>query len=193
MDWCFQTVMLENTLESPLESKEIKPVNSKGNQTWIFTARTDAEAEAPILWFEELTHWKRPWCWERLRARGEGGDRGWHGWMASLTPYKQTQGDSGGQRHRDKARQLLLSNSLRPHGLQHTRLPCPSPSPRVCSNSRPLSQWCHPTISSSVIPFSLSQHQSLFQWVSSLPQVAKVVEFQLQYQAFQWIFRNDFL
>ena len=47
-----------------------------------------------------------------------------------------------------------LSNSLRPHGLQHTRLPCPSPSPGACSNLFPLSWWCHPTISSSVIPFS---------------------------------------
>ena len=49
---------------------------------------------------------------------------------------------------------LVVSNTLRPHGLQHVRLPCPSPSPRVCSNSRPLSWWCHPTISSSVAFFS---------------------------------------
>ena len=48
----------------------------------------------------------------------------------------------------------VMSNSLRPHGLQHTRLPCPSPSPRVCSNSCPVSWWCHPTISSCVVPFS---------------------------------------
>ena len=48
----------------------------------------------------------------------------------------------------------VVSNSLRPHGLQHARLPCPSPSPRACSNSCPLSRWCHPTISSSVVPFS---------------------------------------
>ena len=48
----------------------------------------------------------------------------------------------------------VVSDSLRPHGLQHARLPCPSPSPGACSNSCPLSQWCHPTISSSVIPFS---------------------------------------
>ena len=48
----------------------------------------------------------------------------------------------------------VLSDSLWPHGLQHSRLPCPSPTPRACSNSCPLSQWCHPTISSSVIPFS---------------------------------------
>ena len=51
----------------------------------------------------------------------------------------------------------VMSNSLRPHELQHTRFPCPSPSPGVCSNSRPLNQWCHPTISSSVIPFSCLQ------------------------------------
>ena len=48
----------------------------------------------------------------------------------------------------------VMSNSMRLHGLQHTRLPFPSPSPRACSNSRPLSQWCHPTISSSIVPFS---------------------------------------
>ena len=51
----------------------------------------------------------------------------------------------------------VTSNSLRPDGLQHARLPCPLPSPRACSNSCPLSQWCHPTISSSVIPFSCLQ------------------------------------
>jgi len=51
----------------------------------------------------------------------------------------------------------IISNSLRPHGLQHARLPCPSPSPGACSNSCPLSWWCHPTISSSVIPFSCLQ------------------------------------
>ena len=48
----------------------------------------------------------------------------------------------------------VMSDSLRPHGLQHARLPCPSPAPRACSNSCPLSQWCHPTISSSVNPLS---------------------------------------
>ena len=77
---CFWTVVLEKTLGSPLDCKEIKPVNPKGNQPWIFIGRTDAEAEASILWlklfnvYEEPTHWKRPWCWERLRA-GEGCDR----------------------------------------------------------------------------------------------------------------------
>ena len=64
-------------------------MNPKGNQSWIFTGRTDAEAEGPILylatWCEELTHWKRSWCWERLKVGGEGDDRGWDGWMASPT------------------------------------------------------------------------------------------------------------
>ena len=52
----------------------------------------------------------------------------------------------------------VMSNSLQPHGLQQARLPCPSPTPRVYSNSCPLSQWCHPTISSSVVPFSSCFH-----------------------------------
>ena len=91
----------------------------------------------------------------------------------------------------------VLSDSLQSHGLQHTRLPCPSPSPGVCSNSCPLSRWCHPTISSLLSPsspaFNPSQHQGLFQRVSSLHQVAKVLELQLQHQSFWWIFRTDFL
>ena len=83
---CFWAVVLEKTLESPLYGKEIQPVHPKGNQSWIFIGRTDAEIETPILasWCKELTHLKRPWCWERLKAGGEGDDRGWDGWMASL-------------------------------------------------------------------------------------------------------------
>ena len=89
-----------------------------------------------------------------------------------------------------------MSDSLLPHGLQHARLLCPSPTPRACSNSCPLSQWCHPTISSTVVPFSCLQSfpaSGSLQWVSSSHQVAKVLEFQLQHQSFQWIFRTDFL
>ena len=81
----------------------------------------------------------------------------------------------------------VISYSLRPHGLQHAGLPCPSLSLRVFSNSCPSSQWCHPAILSSATHFSscpqLSQHQGLFQWVSSLHQVAK--ELELQHQPFQ--------
>ena len=83
------------------------------------------------------------------------------------------------------------------HELQDARPPCPTPTTGVYSNSCPLSQWCHPTISSSVVPsplaFNLSQHQGLFQWVSSLHQVAKVLELQLQHQSFKRIFRTAFL
>ena len=89
----------------------------------------------------------------------------------------------------------VVSESLRPHEPQHARPPCPSPTPRVHPNPCPLNWWCHPTISSSSHPPALnpSQHQSLFQWVSSSHQVAKVLEFQLQHQSFQWIFRTDLL
>ena len=90
----------------------------------------------------------------------------------------------------------VVSDSLRPHESQHARPPCPSPTSGVHSDSRPLSQWCHPAISSSVIPFSclqFSQHQGLFQWVGFSHQVAKVLELQLQHQSFQWIFKVDFL
>ena len=83
-NWCFWTVVLEKTLESPLDCKEIKPINPKGNQFWIFIGRTDAQAETAILlatWCEEPTQWERPWCWERSKAGGEGDDRGWDGWM----------------------------------------------------------------------------------------------------------------
>ena len=62
--WCFQTVVLEKTLESSLDSKEIKLVNPKGTQLWIFIGSTDVEVEAPILWLPDAnqsTHWKRPW------------------------------------------------------------------------------------------------------------------------------------
>ena len=88
----------------------------------------------------------------------------------------------------------VLSKSLWPRVLQHARLPCPSSTPRVYSNSCSSSRWCHSTISSSVVPFSClksSQHQGLFQWVCSSHQVAKVLKF--QHQSFQWIFRVDFL
>ena len=91
----------------------------------------------------------------------------------------------------------VVSNFLWPPGKQQNRLSCPSPSPGTCSNSCPLSQWCHLTISSllshSLPVFNLSQHQGLFQWVSSFHKMAKVLQSQLQHQTFQGIFRTDFL
>ena len=97
-NWCFWTVVLEKTLESPLDCKDIQPVHSKGDQSWVFIGRTDVEAETPILLAtscEELTHWKRPWCWEGLGAGGEGVNRGWDSWMASPTQWTQVCVGSG--------------------------------------------------------------------------------------------------
>ena len=90
----------------------------------------------------------------------------------------------------------VVSDSVRPHGLQHTRLPCPLPTPRAHSNLCPLSWWCHPIISSSAIPFSSCLQ--LFPASGSFPmssshQVAKILEFQLQRHSFQWTLRTDFL
>ena len=86
---------------------------------------------------------------------------------------------------------------LWPHVLQHSWPPYPSPTPGTCSNSCPLSWWCHLTTSSSFAPFSSCpqsfQHQGLFQWVNSSHQVAKVLDLQLQHQSFQGIFTVHFL
>ena len=96
-NWCFQTAVLEKTLESPLDCKEIQPVSPKGNQPWMCMGRTDAEAEAPILW---PPHWKRLWCWERLKAQGERVTEdemvGRHH-RSNGHEFEQTPGDSEGQ------------------------------------------------------------------------------------------------
>ena len=89
--WC-----LEKTLESPLDCTEIQAIHSKGDQYWVFTGRTDVATETPILWPPHAkTHWKRPWCWEGLGAGGEVDDRGWDGWMASLTLWTWVWVNSG--------------------------------------------------------------------------------------------------
>ena len=82
--WCWRRL-----LRVPWTARKSNLFNPKGNQSWIFIGRTDAEAEAPILWHlcEKLTHWKRCWCWERLKIGGERDDRGQDGWMASLTQW----------------------------------------------------------------------------------------------------------
>ena len=85
VDFSHEIRRLWRALESPLDCKEIQPVHPQGNQSWIFIGRTDAEAETPVLlatWCEELTHWKRPWCWERMKAGREVSTEdervGWH-------------------------------------------------------------------------------------------------------------------
>ena len=96
-NWCFRIVVLEKTLESPLESKEIKSVNPLGNQPRIFIGRTDSEAEAPILWPHDANNrlFGKDWCWEGLTAGEEGRDKGWDGWMASLTQWTWVWANSG--------------------------------------------------------------------------------------------------
>ena len=97
-NWWFWTAVLEKTLESPLDCKEIQAVHSKRDQSWVFSERTDAKAETPILRHtscEELTHWKRLCCWEGLGAGEEGDDSGWDGWMASPTWWIKVWVNSG--------------------------------------------------------------------------------------------------
>ena len=89
-NWCLRTVVMERTPESPSESEEIKPVNLKGNQLWIFIGRTDAEAKAPVFWSTDVNSRLIAWCWERLRAKGVEGIRGWDGWMVSPMQWTWT-------------------------------------------------------------------------------------------------------
>ena len=88
---------------------------------------------------------------------------------------------------------VAQSDSLLPHGLQHTRPLCPSPSPEICPSSCPLHWWCHAAILSSDTLFFFCpqsfQHQGLFQWVSCSHQMTKILEFQLKRQSFQWYSR----
>ena len=100
-DWtlrngCFQIVVLEKILESPLDYKEIKPVNPKGNQPWIFIGRTDAEAEAPILWLLDAKSWligKDPDAGKDWRQQEKGATEdemaGWHHWL-NIYEFEQT-------------------------------------------------------------------------------------------------------
>ena len=170
-NWCFLTVVLKKTLESPLDSKEIKPVNPKGNQSWIFIGRTDAEAEVPILW----PHDAKSWLIRKDTDAGQDGRQeekgmtedkmvGWHhrlngheceqapgegegpGSLACCSSWGRTELDTTDQLSKQHTIPLLcilwsilllynlfshsvVSDSLWPPGLQHTRLPCPSLSP----------------------------------------------------------------
>ena len=102
-NWCFQIVVLEKILESILDCKETKLVNPKGNQPWIFTGRTDAEAEAPILWPPDAKSWltgKDPDAGKDWRQEEKGTTEdemvGWYHHLSG-NKFKQTLGDSEGQ------------------------------------------------------------------------------------------------
>ena len=102
-NWCFLTVVLEVMLEIPLDNKEIKPVNPKGNQTWIFIGRTDAEAEGPILWPPDVKKWLtgkdsdagKDWRKEE-KGMTECEMVAWHRWF-NEHEFEQTLGGSEGQ------------------------------------------------------------------------------------------------
>ena len=114
-NWCFWTVVLK-TLESPLDSKKIKPVNPKGNQPRIFIGRTDAEAGPPILRSSDSKNWffgKDPDGWEWVRARGKGGDSGWDDWTASLTQWTRVWANSSRQWRTGKPGVLQFMGSQR--------------------------------------------------------------------------------
>ena len=116
-NWCFWAMVLEKTLESPLDCQEIQPVNPKGYQS-------EYSLEGPMLWLKlqyfatlatwwELTHLKRPWCWERLKAGGEGNDRGWDVWMAFPTQWTWVWASSGNWWRTGKPVVLLSMGSQR--------------------------------------------------------------------------------
>ena len=95
---CFWTVVLEKTFESPLDCKEIQPVHPKGDQSWVFFGRTDAEAESPILWPPDAKSWlvgKDPDAGKDWGQEKKGMTRGWDGWMASPTQWTWVWVDSG--------------------------------------------------------------------------------------------------
>ena len=97
-NWCFQTVVLEKTLESPLDGKEIKPVHPKGNQPWVFIGRTDAKAEAPILWppdtksqlIGKAPDAEKDWGQEE-KVAAEDEMVGWHHWLNDMSLSKSWQ------------------------------------------------------------------------------------------------------
>ena len=110
-NWCFWSVVLEKTLETARRSnqsilKEISPLVHWKDWWWGWNPNTLA------TWCEELTHWKSPWCWGRLKAGGEGDDRGWDGWMVSPTKWTWVWVNSGSQWWTGRPGVLWLMGSM---------------------------------------------------------------------------------
>ena len=104
-NWCFWTVVLEKTLESPLDCKEIQPVHPKGDQSWVYIGKTDVEAETPILWLTDVKNWligKSPDAgkdWRQKKGMTEDEMFGWHHCLNGHE-FEQAPGDREGQRSR---------------------------------------------------------------------------------------------
>ena len=142
-NWCFWTVALEKTLESPLNCKEIHQVHSEGDQSWIFIGRTDAEAGAVILWPPDTKNW--------LIGKDPGGGKDWRQEEKGVTEDEMVRW----------YHQLLEFTQTHVHWVGD-----------AIQSSHPLSSPSPPAPNP-------SQHQSLFQWVNSSHEVAKVLELQL--------------
>ena len=170
-NWCFWTVVLEKTFESPLDHKEIQAVHPKGNQSWKFTGRTDAEADAPILWPLDAKNWlsgKDPDAGKDRRQEEKGTKEdeivGWHHWLNGYE-FGQTLGDGEGQgslaccspwggKESDTTEQLnnnssssvpvVCSPTLADTWRNHTRATVPPPAPQVAAFSSP-SCWSSPS------------------------------------------------
>ena len=168
--WCFWTVVLEKTLESPLDSK-IKPVNPKENQFWIFTGRSDYEAVAPILWPPDAKNWltgKDPDAGKDWRQEEKGTTEdemvGWHHWL-NEHEFEQTPGDGEGQGslvwrspwgHRESDR---MSNERlnRTHPFRRLALPGDVLQPRRCfAKPKTLFTLLPHCFSLSILPFDFS-------------------------------------
>ena len=194
-------MVLEKTLESPLNCKAIKPVNPKGNLSWRFIERTDAGAETPVLWPPDGKNQLigKDLMLERLKAGGEGDNRGWAGWMASLTQWTWVWVSSRSWWWQgsltccspDQIRLVTQSCPTLCNPMNHSTpgLPVHRQLPEftethvhLVSDAISISfeiQPSHPLSSPSPPAPNSSQHQSLFQWVNSSHEVAKVLEFQL--------------
>ena len=107
--------MLEKTLESPLDCKEIQPVHPKGYWSWVFIGRTDVETETPVFWPPDVKSWLiwKDWCWERLTSGGEGDNRGWDVWMASPIQWAWVWVNSGSCWWTGRPGVLLFTGSQR--------------------------------------------------------------------------------
>ena len=169
-NWCFWTVVLEKTLESPLDCKEIQPVHLKGDQSWVFIGRTDAKLK--LQYFGHLMRrvdsLGKTLMQEGLGSGGEGDDRGWDAWMASLTRWAWVWVNSGSWWWTGRPGVLRFMGSQRVGHNWVTELNWTDKDPYWNS-------WCYRTISLSVSLSSFFlqsfQHHGLFQWVSCGPNI----------------------